>query len=192
MGGQDYSAIIVLAKKDKDYYVVVSDIEHKDSDMLIRDIIAYAQKYNFCNFVYEANNFQHLLVTALEKEAQEKGISINITPVKNSVQKYKRISSLYPWIKNGSIKFRRSDKLLLEQFRMFPKGEHDDGPDALEMAMGACCRENIEPLDFYISSNRDCYANSIFFQGWDPDDRTYLGFDDYDGPSPNAKEIKVL
>ena len=39
-------------------------------------------------------------------------------------------------VKNGYIKFHKNHTLLLAEMRRFPK-THDDGLDALEMAMGA-------------------------------------------------------
>ena len=43
------------------------------------------------------------------------------------------IQTLQPWIKNGWILFRRNMRELLTQLMHYPMGDHDDGPDALEM-----------------------------------------------------------
>ncbi len=192
--GGDYSAIIVLAKHKGDYYVVVSDITHNDQDKLIKDILAYAKRYRFSDFIVEANNFQELLVKALEKEAAKEEIPIVLTPIKNSGRKQNRIMELYAWIKNGSIKFCKSDKLLLDQFRGFPRGKHDDGPDALEMAMRACCGQYEDGTGISYVDKKDIYPTIKHFEGWNTDDREFLGFDDMDddGPSSNAVEVPVL
>ncbi|MDP8259541.1 MAG: phage terminase large subunit [Candidatus Gygaella obscura] len=193
LGGGDYSAIIVIAKQKDDYYIIVSDIAHKDQDKLIRDILAYAKRYHFSDFVVEANNFQELLVAALEKEAMDQKISINLTGLKNSGPKQKRIMELYSWIKNGSIKFCRSDKLLLDQFSGFPLCKHDDGPDALEMAMKACYGQSEGGTEIYSTKKEDFCSGSGYFDGWDTGDRDFLEInDDDDGPSPHGKEIKFL
>lgn len=42
-----------------------------------------------------------------------------------------------PLFATGAIKFRRRHIELMEQLRAFPDGAHDDGPDALEMAVTA-------------------------------------------------------
>ena len=63
------------------------------------------------------------------------GISLNIQRVTSRLDKLARIQGLEPWITQGKIKFAQTQKLLLDQFRHFPKGAHDDGPDALEMAI---------------------------------------------------------
>ena len=190
MGG-DYSAIIVLAIHGDDYYVIVADIARKDQDKLIKDILAYAKRYEFSSFAVEANSFQELMVSALEKEARAQGVFINLTPIKNSGHKQQRILSLYSWVKNGSIKFCKSDKLLLDQFRMFPRGKHDDGPDALEMAMRVsheCHRGDLEILS---TDKKDIYRK-YYAQG----DIDYGEYDEYlddrETPSSNAREIEVL
>ncbi|MCA9566005.1 MAG: hypothetical protein KC561_21055, partial [Myxococcales bacterium] len=46
-----------------------------------------------------------------------------------------RIQSLEPWVASGRLRFSRRHAVLLEQLRQFPLGAHDDGPDALEMAV---------------------------------------------------------
>ena len=46
-----------------------------------------------------------------------------------------RIQALQPLIKNGTIRFQKNQRLLLEQLKYYPLADHDDGPDALEMAV---------------------------------------------------------
>ena len=58
-----------------------------------------------------------------------------IKGIKPKVSKELRIQKLSPLIENGLIRFRRNQKLLIDQLIEFPKGAHDDLPDALEMAV---------------------------------------------------------
>ena len=56
----------------------------------------------------------------------------------NTVNKMVRIRSLTPLLAQHRLKFKRNSpgsRLLVEQLRDFPNGDHDDGPDALEMAL---------------------------------------------------------
>ncbi|MDG6287557.1 phage terminase large subunit, partial [Glaesserella parasuis] len=53
--------------------------------------------------------------------------------VKPNTDKMLRIESLQPHIANGLILIHRSQSTLESQLRHFPKADHDDGPDALEM-----------------------------------------------------------
>ena len=55
----------------------------------------------------------------------------------NHVPKIVRIRRLTSLLAQGRIKFKADSpgaRLLVEQLRDFPNGDHDDGPDALEMA----------------------------------------------------------
>jgi len=60
-----------------------------------------------------------------------------VEPVVHSSDKLARIQSLQPLVRSGTLQFSRRHTLLLEQMRLFPKAAHDDGPDALEMAVAA-------------------------------------------------------
>lgn len=58
--------------------------------------------------------------------------------IDNTVNKQVRIRRLGPWLAMHKIKFRSNSpgaKLLVQQLKDFPVGDHDDGPDALEMAV---------------------------------------------------------
>ena len=55
------------------------------------------------------------------------------TATKPNSDKMLRIESLQPHIANGLILLHRSQSTLESQLRHFPKADHDDGPDALEM-----------------------------------------------------------
>jgi len=131
----DYSAIVILACKDKSAYVIVADLARRSPDKLNKDIIAYAKRYPFSKLVIENNNFQELVVKALEKRALDKMVALNIERTTNTGNKVDRIMSIYEWVKNRTIKFSKADKLLLNEFRFFPQpNKDDDGLDALEMA----------------------------------------------------------
>ena len=65
----------------------------------------------------------------------------------------RRVQSLHPWLKNGAVQMCRKHTLLLEQLRFFPKGKHDDGPDALEMAVRAAEQGACTPMLHVINLN---------------------------------------
>jgi predicted phage terminase large subunit-like protein len=55
----------------------------------------------------------------------------------NRVNKLVRIRRLTPLLSLGKLRFKGGSpgaRLLVEKLRDFPNGDHDDGPDALEMA----------------------------------------------------------
>ena len=53
--------------------------------------------------------------------------------VRNTGNKVTRVSRLEPEVANGWIQFRRDlSPVFFQQLGQFPRGSHDDGPDALE------------------------------------------------------------
>jgi hypothetical protein len=69
----------------------------------------------------------------LQQQLDTEGLYMPIIGVDNRGDKDKRIHSLDSLIHRGTIQFSLSHKTLLDQFRFFPNGLHDDGPDALQM-----------------------------------------------------------
>ena len=63
--------------------------------------------------------------------------------IHHSTDKVLRVQTLQPLISAGTIRFSKRQVTLLQQLRQYPHGAHDDGPDALEMAVetarGARC-----------------------------------------------------
>ena len=90
---------------------------------------------HFLCLAVETNVFQVVLKDMLEEISRQERLFIPIRGIKNFADKTARIASLSALIENGTILFRRDQRLLIEQLIEFPKGAHDDGPDALEMAV---------------------------------------------------------
>ena len=77
--------------------------------------------------------FQEFLRTELIKRAAQAGVPFPARAVQPHTDKLLRIESLQPHCKNGLIRLHASQTTLIEQLRHFPKADHDDGPDALQM-----------------------------------------------------------
>lgn len=77
------------------------------------------------------------MLNNLTKRAQFAGVRFNSRPINNKTNKQARIAGLETLVTQGLIVFSRRHQILLEQLRQFPLGKHDDGPDALEMAIQA-------------------------------------------------------
>ena len=59
-------------------------------------------------------------------------------PIENRTNKQVRIRRLSPYLSSGRLRFKSGSpdtRLLVEQLKEFPVGDHDDGPDAAEMAV---------------------------------------------------------
>lgn len=129
----DPSAILAGRMKNNIIYVEVADIEKRHPDRIIADIITYHERDRFDKFGVESIAFQEFFKDTLENEAHRRGLTMNVVELRPNTDKFLRIQTLQPWIKNGWIRFKRSQRTLLEQLRHYPMGDHDDGPDALEM-----------------------------------------------------------
>jgi len=133
----DYSAIVTVVKDARTgiIYVVDADIARRTPDKTIDDILAYQRRRSYRKFAFEANNFQEFMAIELEKRSQATGTHMRIEEIKHISDKQARIESLQPMVKNGTIQFSRKHHTLLEQMKFFPRGVHDDGLDALQMAV---------------------------------------------------------
>jgi predicted phage terminase large subunit-like protein len=133
----DYTAIIILFKPRKSNvkYVIAADLARMTPDKAIEKILQYGKMYRMTNFGVESNQFQQLMVDDLKRRARSQGIALPIHSIKNRAAKQQRIAALEPEVSQGLLVFSRRHQLLLEQLRAFPMGKHDDGPDALEMAV---------------------------------------------------------
>lgn len=129
----DPSAILGGRLKNGIIYLDIADIEKRHPDGIITDILAYHKKDPFDKFGVETVQFQEFFKDTLDKEAHKAGLTLNTVEIKNNTDKYLRIQTLQPWIKNGWIRFRKSMRKLVEQLTRYPMADHDDGPDALEM-----------------------------------------------------------
>ena len=133
----DPSAILGGKMKNGIIYLTVADIEKRQPDQIMTDILVYHERDRFDEFAMEEIQFQEFFSKTFQAEAHAKGLTINIKSVKPNKDKDLRIITLQPWIKNGWIKFRRAGmgELIrhLIYYRAKGRGGHDDGPDALEM-----------------------------------------------------------
>ncbi|MSR59926.1 MAG: hypothetical protein EXS05_20180, partial [Planctomycetaceae bacterium] len=134
----DFSAFAMLQyQTDGTCYV--------DADLLVRNVSVIAETaLELCRwfqpdgFAVEVNQFQELLATEINRLAIERRAYIPLYTMDNRVPKIVRIRRLTSLLAQGRIKFKAGSpgaRLLVEQLRDFPNGDHDDGPDALEMAV---------------------------------------------------------
>lgn len=139
----DTSAIIVVAINTRTgyMYVHIASIEKRKPDAIITDIIEKSRKLkidfnkSYTKFGVETVQFQHFFKDILAKESAAGGEYLPIEEINSLENKDIRIKSLQPYIKNGYIKFLRSQKTLVKQLLEYPMGRNDDGPDCLEMVV---------------------------------------------------------
>jgi len=134
---RDDSAIVTLLRDRKNgtLYVVDADIARRPPDQTITTILSYQELRKYERFAIECNQFQDYMADELNRRSEAEGAYMSIKRITNKGDKMGRIQKLQPLVKSGAIQFSRKHRLLLDQLRQFPKAAHDDGPDALEMAV---------------------------------------------------------
>jgi predicted phage terminase large subunit-like protein len=136
-GRGDASAIVTVAENadTKVMYVLSADISPRTPAEAIARIVQLARIARYEEFAVESNGFQEVLVTQLREAADRAGVYLRVREINHSSDKKGRIESLQPLVAQGLLVFSRRHSTLLDQLRQFPLGAHDDGPDALEMAV---------------------------------------------------------
>lgn len=113
--------------------VVEAAIRKRLPDRIIEDIISLQAEYRCLLWVVESVQFQEFLRTELVKRSAARGIPVPARAVTPISDKILRIETLQPHMVNGLIRLHPSQHTLIEQLRHFPKADHDDGPDMLQM-----------------------------------------------------------
>lgn len=135
----DYSAIVLLGVDARGIVHVEADLARRPVDQLVADAVDRCVRFRPDAFGVEANQWQQLLFGEFMSEFTRRGmLGVNPCEIHNHQNKTTRLRRLGPYLSRRRLRFRRaspSTRLLVDQLRDFPLGAHDDGPDALEMAL---------------------------------------------------------
>ncbi len=135
----DFSAFVKLGIDRQGILYVEANLARRSTSQIVADGVELVRRFQPDAFGIEANQFQELLGGEFEAEFQRQGI-LGARPwlLDNHVNKLVRIRRLGPYLSARRIRMKSdspSTRLLVEQLRQFPVGDHDDGPDAAEMAV---------------------------------------------------------
>jgi len=135
----DYSALVLLGVDQQGVLYVEADLARRPTPQMVTDGVLLCALHRVDSFGVEANQFQELLADEFTSEFARRGIQQSAPlAIHNYVNKQVRIRRLGPYLSQRRLRFLRgsqSTQLLVDQLRDFPLGSHDDGPDALEMAL---------------------------------------------------------
>ena len=115
-----------------------SDLSKRHLTAMCAEFVRRVKDFRADAAVVESNQFQELLLPDLEAESSRQGSLVPISGTNNSQNKRLRIQKLGSYVNKGCLRFKRCSRgnsELIKQLIEFPHGDHDDGPDALEMAM---------------------------------------------------------
>lgn len=132
---RDPAAILVggFSRRHKVLDVVEAQVARMLPSLIIEQVIEHQRKYKCLAWAFESVQFQEFLREVLVEKGMERGVPIPAIPVIPSTDKDLRIMSLQPHVLNQRIRLHSSQTTLLQQLRHWPKADHDDGPDAMEM-----------------------------------------------------------
>ena len=162
----DDTAIIAVLRDSQTgiHYVLDADIRKRKPDEILDAVIRYHGIRKFQRFGFETNQFQDFLADELIKRSRA-SVQVPVTKLQHTTDKVLRIQTLQPLVSAGTIRFCRRHSVLLEQLRQFPHGAHDDGPDALEMAVDAAKTPEVGAGVIFMGKNRNDLWRPLFGLG---------------------------
>jgi predicted phage terminase large subunit-like protein len=135
----DYSALVMLGVDRQGMLYLEADLARRPTPQIVADGVELYRRFQPHVFGIEANQFQDLLAGEFEAEFRRQGIlGARPWPLENHANKLVRIRRLGPYLSSRRLRFKNNSpgtRLLVEQLQQFPLGDHDDGPDAAEMAI---------------------------------------------------------
>ncbi|RIK82844.1 MAG: hypothetical protein DCC67_06545 [Planctomycetota bacterium] len=135
----DYSAYVLLGIDGAGMHYVEADLARRPTPQMVADGAALCRRFQPHALGVEANQYQELLAGEFVAEFRRRRQKV-LAPyaIHNYAKKLVRIRRLGPCLSQQRLRFHAaspSTRLLVDQLRDFPLGAHDDGPDALEMAV---------------------------------------------------------
>jgi predicted phage terminase large subunit-like protein len=145
--GGDYSVILTGFQDPKGRLLVHHDwTKRAPPTSYITELFELHDQFNYSKFGVETNLYRNLLLPNIiaekkrrEQERKDKKvisyeIKLPFYDIENTDNKEKRIYTLEPKVTHGWILFNRGlSKTFMNMIEAFPKADHDDGPDCLEM-----------------------------------------------------------
>jgi predicted phage terminase large subunit-like protein len=135
----DYSALVMLGVDRQGVLYLEADLARRPTPQMVAEGVELCRRFRPDVFGIEANQFQDLLRGEFEAEFRRQGVlGTRPWPVENRTNKLVRIRRLGPYLSTRRLRFKSGSpgtRLLVEQLQQFPVGDHDDGPDAAEMAL---------------------------------------------------------
>jgi predicted phage terminase large subunit-like protein len=140
----DYNAIVILGrdKATGQIYVVDTWAKKCAAHVALEQVLEMIKEYRPRTFAVETVQGQVDLFRQLRERLMKERIYHTklkaVTTNRSHGKKEERIEQMEPLIFNGALLFSRNHRLLLEQLEQFPNADHDDLPDALQMALDLC------------------------------------------------------
>lgn len=135
----DYQALIKLAIDHDDVLYVQARMRRQPISQMVADAVDEYRQFQPIAFGLEGNAWQDLLQPDFAEEFKRQSIiAPEVWLLNNTVNKDVRIRRLGGYLAHDRVRFMAGcpdTQILIDQLLDFPMGDHDDGPDAFEMAV---------------------------------------------------------
>lgn len=135
----DYQAVIKLMIGLDDAIYIQADIKRRPIPQMVADTVDIYREFRPHVFGLECNAWQDLLAPDFAEEFKRQNVlAPEVWKINNQVNKLVRIRRIAGYLSQKRVRFKSSctdTRLLVDQLIDFPNGQHDDGPDAMEMAI---------------------------------------------------------
>lgn len=135
----DYSAIVKLGRAAGGLLYIEADLARRTPRRIVQDGIAAFRSFQPDAMGCEGDAMQDLLLPIFDLVSGQQGdMPVPVSAIySEGVPKPVRIRRLDSYLARRLCRFidTPGTRMLLDQLRYFPQAEHDDGPDALEMAL---------------------------------------------------------
>jgi len=132
------SSAIVFAGLAEGLLWVDARIVQVPPEEAVREAIDMSRWYCPHAVAVESNAFQYLLAPEFDRQCRERRLPpLPIHLIEQRTPKFVRIERLGTFFQRRKIRIKETpgSQILYDQLRDFPQGDHDDGPDALELAI---------------------------------------------------------
>ncbi|MSR57865.1 MAG: hypothetical protein EXS05_09345 [Planctomycetaceae bacterium] len=134
----DDSAFVMLVVDLDGRAWVDADLALRTTPAIVDQALEIHRTFRADAFAIEVNQYQQLLADQIVEAGRRRGLWLPVVAINNHVNKHVRIRRLSAYLAQGLLRFKGNSPgaaRLVDELRDFPFGDHDDGPDALEMAV---------------------------------------------------------
>ena len=138
-GGDYFAGIVLGLSTNNNFYVIDIIREHLDFPSQVRKILFLFQTHQPDVVVIETNAYQKALAQHLKDVS-----TLPIVERKQTTDKYQRILEISPYFESKKVFIHKTMDDLVTEYREFPRGEHEDLLDALQLAVSEAVHRTID------------------------------------------------
>ncbi len=140
-----FSLVVVGIDRNNNIYVLDYVNEHYTFNSQVEAVFSKYGQWKPVRIALETVAYQQALKQEVDRVSEERRLYIPIKDIKTHKDKVTRSAKLSGIAESGKLFFQRGKQgTLTDTLLQFPKGEHDDLFDALDFAVEAAAKEEVE------------------------------------------------